>query len=221
MERAPTPSSGSRTLPQTVRAGLVTFEGIDGSGKSTVSRRVADFLRERGVRVFLTGEPTRGWLGDAVRRSYKDDVGPLAEAFLFLADRAVHQEEIRAHIGAGEVVISDRYADSTYAYQGARLDGILDQPMEFLRRVSEPWLLQPDVTLLLRVTADVGLARIQDRPARVRFEDRALLEKVAANYDRLAKEKRFVTLDASQPVDAVIDAAIAAMEQRFGKTRPR
>lgn len=221
VRRAPTPSSVLRVLRRTVRAGLVTFEGIDGSGKSTVSRRVADRLRERGTQVFLTGEPTHGWLGDAVRRSYKDDVGPVAEAFLFLADRAVHQEEIRSHIAAGEVVVSDRYADSTYAYQGARLAGTLDRPMEFLQRVSKPWLRVPDLTLLLRVSADAGLARIANRVVKVRFEDLSFLKKVAANYDRLATSSRFVTLDATRAVDAVVDDALTAIEKRLGGGRPR
>ena len=111
-----------------MRAGFVTFEGIDGSGKTTVARLVADRLAEKGERVFLTAEPTKAWLGDAVRRSYEDDVGGLAESFLFLADRAAHQEEIRIHLDSGEIVLCDRYLDSTYAYQGARLEGIVPDP---------------------------------------------------------------------------------------------
>lgn len=201
--------------------GFVTFEGIDGSGKSTVCRRVAGLLKGSGEHVYLTGEPTASWLGDAVRHSFEDDVGPLAEAFLFLADRAVHQEEIRTHLAAGGLVLSDRYADSTYAYQGARLEGIVPQPMEFLRRASEPWLLQPDLTILLRVPADIGLARISGREDKARFEEHALLTKVAANYDRLARSPRFATVDATKPLDEVVNGALAAIRRRLRKTRPR
>src|SRR6266545_7485707 len=105
--------------------GFVTFEGIDGAGKTTVSRLVGDSFRSAGARVFLTTEPTATWLGDAVRRGYDDDVGPIAESFLFLADRAAHINEIRTHLENGELVLCDRYADSTYAYQGARLEGVV------------------------------------------------------------------------------------------------
>jgi len=135
-----------------VLKGFVTFEGIDGSGKSTVSRLVAESLEKRGERVFLTGEPTHSWLGDAIRRAYHDDVGPLAESFLFLADRAAHLEEIRAHLVRGELVLCDRYADSTYAYQAARLEGVVDKPMAFLQGISEPWVVPPDLTILLRIS---------------------------------------------------------------------
>lgn len=206
-------------MPRSVLAGFVTLEGIDGSGKTTVARRVADALRARGAQVFLTSEPTQSWLGDAIRRAYHDDVGPLAEAFLFLADRAAHQEEIRRHLAAGEIVLCDRYADSTYAYQGARLQGIVDGPVEFLRGISEPWLRVPDLTILLRLPAADGLARIADRPNLIRFEDRAFLEKVAANYDRLAKAKRFVVVDATQPADAVVAESLAAVQKRLSTKR--
>lgn len=202
-------------------AGFVAFEGIDGSGKTTVSRRVAELFASRGEPVFLTGEPTRSWLGDAVRRSYKDDVGPLAEAFLFLADRAVHQEELRRHLANSELVLCDRYADSTYAYQGARLEGIVARPLEFLRTLSEPWLLAPDLTLLLRVSADTGLSRIADRPDRVRFEDAEFLKKVAANYDRLSRSERFAVLDASRPKDVVVEEAVSVIEKRLAGFRRR
>ena len=198
-----------------MRAGFVTFEGIDGSGKTTVSRLVAERLLKRGERVFLTSEPTRTWLGDAVRRSYDDDVGALAESFLFLADRARHVEEIRRHVAAGEIVVCDRYADSTYAYQGARLAGVVDDPIAFLRRATEPWLLVPDLTILLRVSPDIGMRRLADRPDKMRFEDAGFLTRVAANYERIAKGKRFVVLDGRRSADGVAADAVAAMEERL------
>ncbi len=195
--------------------GFVTFEGIDGSGKSTASRLVAESLEKRGERVFLTGEPTHSWLGDAIRRAYHDDVGPLAESFLFLADRAAHLEEIRAHLARGELVLCDRYADSTYAYQAARLEGVVERPIEFLQEISEPWVLPPDLTILLRISAEAGLARIADRPSKVRFEDRALLTKVAANYDRLAKSERYAVLDATRPKEEVVAETLRIIGNRL------
>lgn len=201
--------------------GFVTFEGIDGSGKTTVSRLVAEILRKRGETVFLTGEPTKTWLGDVVRRAIDDDVGPVAESFLFLADRAVHIREIEAHLAKGEIVVCDRYADSTFAYQSARLAGVLRDPIRRLQRTSSGWLLLPDLTILLRVPPDLGMKRIEGRPNRVRFEDLSLLLRVAANYDRLARSRRFVVLDGTRSADVVAEAAVAVMEKRLTKPRGR
>ena len=202
-----------------VLKGFVTFEGIDGSGKTTVSHLVAEALSARREKVFWTGEPTRLWTGEAVRRAYKDDVGPVAESFLFLADRAAHQTEIRRHLDAGELVLCDRYMDSTFAYQGARLEGLMDRPIAFLQRATRPWALVPDLTILLRVPADLGLRRIADRPDRVRFEELRFLRKVAANYDALSNTRRCVVLDARQKADVVATRAIAAIERRLGPRR--
>jgi len=105
-----------------------------------------------------------------VRKSYDDDVGPLAETFLFLADRARHTEEIRTWLKDGTIVISDRYADSTYAYQGARLEGVVKDPIRWLQRVSSPAIQEPDLTILLEVPPREGRlphpSREELRPAR-------------------------------------------------------
>jgi dTMP kinase len=202
-------------MPSSVLTGFVTFEGIDGSGKTTVSRLAADRLRSRGHVVHWTSEPTAGWTGDAVRRGIAEGRGPLAETFWFLADRAVHLNEIRAHLAKDELVLCDRYADSTYAYQGARLEGIVRDPIRFLRRVSDPWVLSPDLTILLKVPVAVAMARIKDRSDRVAFEDATLLTKVAANYERLARLDRFVVLDASLPAEAAVEKAVSSIETRL------
>lgn len=199
--------------------GFVTFEGIDGSGKTTVSRRVAQSLRTRGHSVFLTSEPTAGWTGDAVRRGIQEDVNAVVEAFLFLADRAAHIPEIRSHLTRGELVLCDRYADSTYAYQGVRLKGVVRDPIRFLQRASQEWILLPDLTILLRVPSALAIERIKDRPNKVRFEDPALLRRVAANYDRLAKSRRFAVVDATRPLEAVIADAVSAIERRLARHR--
>ncbi|HKZ23313.1 MAG TPA: dTMP kinase [Thermoplasmata archaeon] len=202
-------------------SGFVTFEGIDGSGKTTVSRSVADALRSRGQAVFLTGEPTTSWLGDAVRRAYDDDVGPIAESFLFLADRAAHLAEIRAHLAQSEVVLCDRYADSTYAYQGARLEGVVADPIAFLRRASEPWLLLPDLTILLRIPPDLAATRIAPRGNPIRLEDPELLRRVAANYERLASDPRIAVVDATRPLGDVVTHSIQLIEGRLARVRAR
>ncbi len=196
-------------------SGFVTFEGIDGAGKTTVSHLVAESFRAKGHVVHLTREPTKSWLGDAVRRAYDDVVGAISESFLFLADRAAHVAEIRSHLEKKELVLCDRYADSTYAYQGARLEGVVNNPVRFLQRASEAWLLVPDVTILLRIPPDLGLKRIEGRPALIRFEDLAFLKSVAANYERLARSRRFVVLDGTRDEQAVANDAITAIERRL------
>ena len=199
----------------------MTFEGIDGSGKTTVSRIVAETLRENGHTVYLTTEPTNTWLGDLVRRTFEDDVGPISESFLFLADRAGHIIDIRSHLAKRELVLCDRYSDSTYAYQGARLQGLVRDPLRFLQRASAEWLLVPDLTILLKVPPELGLKRIEGRPNRVRFEDRAFLKTVGANYDRLARARRFVVVDGTRTADVVAADAMAAIDRRLMPRRRR
>src|SRR2546428_6367392 len=166
-----------------VRGRFITFEGIDGSGKTTIVHRIEPELRKRGYTVVLTSEPTRTWLGDAVRKSYEDDVGPVAETFLFLADRARHTDEIRTWLRAGAIVVSDRDADSTYAYQGARLEGIVVDPIRWLRRGSAPPGLEPDPTILVEVPPPPGRPRIPRRGRKGRVEKGGVLTRVPGNYD--------------------------------------
>jgi len=200
-----------------VLAGFVTFEGIDGSGKTTVSHLVLEKLRSRGHSVFLTSEPTTGWLGDLVRRGIEEDVNAITESFLFLADRSAHIGKIRSHLEKGELVLCDRYADSTFAYQGARLVGVLPDPIRFLQNASRGWLLSPDLTILLRVSPELGMDRIKGRPTKIRFEDLALLRRVAANYDRLARSRRFAVLDGARSTEVVSEDAVSTIERRLAR----
>jgi len=200
-----------------VLAGFVTFEGIDGSGKTTVSHLVLEKLRSRGHSVFLTSEPTSGWLGDLVRRGIQEDVNAITESFLFLADRSVHIGQIRSHLEKGELVLCDRYADSTFAYQGARLVGVLPDPIRFLQNASRGWLLSPDLTILLRVSPELGMNRIKGRPMKIRFEDLGLLRRVAANYDRLARSRRFAVLDGARSTEVVSEDAVSTIERRLAR----
>jgi len=203
-----------------VRGRFITFEGIDGAGKTTIIRRIEPELRSRGYRVVITTEPTRTWLGDAVKRSYDDDIGPLAETFLFLADRARHTIQIREWLARGATVVSDRYADSTYAYQGARLRGIVDDPIRWLRSVSAPAVLQPDLTILLDIPPRLGLRRIAGRKRKIRFERKAFLTSVAENYLQLARSRRFARIDGSLSADAVAREAMRIIDRRFRARRP-
>ena len=206
--------------PGPLRGRFITLEGIDGAGKTTIAHRVESELRKKGHRVVLTTEPTRTWLGDAVKKSYDDDVGPLAETFLFLADRARHTVQIQEWLAKGALVVSDRYADSTYAYQGARLKGTVRNPIRWLQAVSAPAVIEPDLTILLDVSPRLGLRRIAGRKRKVRFEKERFLTEVAGNYRRLAKGRRYVAIDGSRSAAEVTADVMRAIERRLG-ARPR
>lgn len=202
---------------------LVTCEGIDGSGKSTAARAVADALREAGHDVRATREPTRTWLGEAVRRAFAEDASPWTEALLFMADHAAHVARVRADLAAGAVVVSDRWSDSTFAYQGAALAREGFDAVARLRDMERDFDLRPDLTLLFDVDVGTALSRVAARGGAVdKFERAAFLGRVRENYLRLAREDagRFAVLDASQPPDAVAKAAAEAALARTSRRQP-
>ena len=182
---------------------FATIEGIDGTGKTTVAAKVGESLASAGIPLVWTTEPTHTWRGDAVRWAIGSDVDGVTESFLFLADREAHGRQIRSWLEEGRLILSDRYADSTYAYQGARLAAKRPDAMEWLRDLSAPYVLVPDVTYLLTVPPEVALARISDRDRKVRFEEIEFLRAVDTNYRKLARDPRFVTIDATRGIGEV------------------
>lgn len=181
---------------------LITIEGIDGSGKTTVT----EALQDRYPDATITREPTATWYGDAVRRSITDaKADPLAELFLYTADHAAHlARTVRPAVDAGELVISDRYSDSRYAYQAASLAGVIEEPLSFVQTIHAPWTIPPDATVYLDIPAEVGAAR---SGATNKFESAEFLERVHQNYERLmgAEPDRFVRIDGEQPIPRVIE----------------
>ncbi len=190
---------------------FLTFEGIDGSGKSTALDAVAKHLAEKG-RCWATREET-DHLGPAIRRSIEAGADPRVVAHLFLADRVVHVKEIRRHLDSGETVLCDRFAHSTLAYQGAALEGQMPEAVTWLRALHAPMGLWPDLVLWFDVDPAVAVERVQGRGAAAPYEKVAFLEKVRAQYAALAEAEpeRFVRIDASQSVEQVAQAAIAAV----------
>ena len=160
-------------------------------------------------------EPTRTWRGDAVKWAIERDVDAVTESFLFLADREAHGREIRSWLERGELVLSDRYADSTYAYQGARLAAKRPDALDWLRDLSAPYVVPPDVTFFLAVPPDLALARIAGRERKVRFEELEFLRAVDANYRKLAREARFVTIDATRGVGEVAGEVGTYLVRRY------
>jgi dTMP kinase len=198
----------SMTLAGTKPAGrFFVFEGIDGSGKSTVSRLFAQKLASTGHPVEWTAEPTSGWIGDQVRRANKEANSAFTETLLYVADRAEHTAQIGQWLENGSSVVCDRYIGSTLAYQSVTLRPHLgSRALEWLKMVNEPFAVRPSHTFLLRIDPDLALARLSARKEREKFEKIEFLRKVAAMYDRLADEDpSYVVVDASMSLDEVLD----------------
>lgn len=196
---------------------LLTCEGIDGSGKTTAARGLAAALRADGLNVVERVEPTRTWLGEAVRRAFREDVSPWSEALLFMADHATHVVEARRDLAAGQVIVSDRWSDSTFAYQGAVLGTAAFDALDWLRRTEVPFDLRPHLTILFDVDPALALERVGRRGEKEKFERLDLLVRVRENYLRLAREdpNRFVVVDAARAPAEVLASAVAAARERL------
>jgi dTMP kinase len=183
---------------------FITFEGIDGSGKSTISKLVYNKLKSKGYNVVLTYEPTDTQIGKYVQQCIKTNADPFVTTFTFIADRLLHCKEIQKWLDEKKIVLCDRYAESTYAYQGAQLENQVRNPIKWLKELSEP-ILVPDRTFLFVISPKKSLARIQNRHELIPFERVSFLEKVHTNYLKLSKGKRFVTLDATKKIDELVN----------------
>ena len=193
---------------------LITLEGLDGSGKSSACEALQTAAVVPDDAVF-TREPTETWYGDAVNRSIADDdADPLAELFLYTADHAAHlADTVRPALADDRLVISDRYSDSRFAYQGATLGDRFDDALGFVQGIHEPWTREPDATIYLDVDPETAAER---SGATNKFETVAALEPVRENYERLIADDpdRFVRIDATQSqatVQAAVEDAIAAL----------
>jgi dTMP kinase len=201
------------------RGRLITIEGLDGAGKTTLARGLVDALHARGFAAELLREPGGVAAAERIRTLVKDPelrVGPRAEALLYAAARAQLVEEALAPaLEAGHWVLLDRFVDSSLAYQGAgRALGL-----EAVRSINDfaTGGLAPDRTLLLRIDPALGRARQDDRgeaPDRLEREHDGFFAAIAAAYDELAatEPQRIRTLDASADAPAVLAAALAALE---------
>lgn len=187
---------------------FITFEGIDGSGKTTILHKVYDVLQGEGIKVKKTCEPTDTWMGECVKQCIKTDTDPFVTAFTFIADRFIHVKEIKRWLDEGYIVLCDRYAESTYAYQGAQLKDDLDDPIFWLKELSKDRILVPDRTFLFEISPDKAIKRIQHRSELIPFEKVSFLSKVQENYLDLAKEERFKIVDATQSIDTLTDICV-------------
>jgi dTMP kinase len=197
---------------------FITFEGIEGCGKTTQLARLAGRL---GPACVVTREPGGTPIGAAVRRILLDPASrgmtPMAELLLYFADRAQNVAEVvRPALAAGRVVLCDRHVESSLAYQGYGR-GL---PLDAVRALAllATGGLRPDLIVLLDVPVEVGLARVGERGKhdRLEAEVREFHERVRAGYESLRAEEpsRWLTLDGTAPEDAVFESLWSALVAR-------
>ncbi len=191
---------------------LITLEGIDGTGKSSIAR----MLEAKFPEAIFTTEPTQSWIGKAVKRSIESEADPLAELFLFVADHAEHiAKVIRPSLEEEKLVISDRYSDSRYAYQGATLSGIFEDAMEWVRSIHKGWTIVPDMTILFTLDPEIAISRCGIRGNHTKFEKIEFLKNVQENFLKLAEREphRFVVIDAGKKLEALVREVEAEIER--------
>jgi dTMP kinase len=191
---------------------FIAFEGIDGSGKSTLVATAAQHVLSLGHKAWLTREETTGPTGEWVKRSIAERWDPLATTFLFLADRAQHVREIEVRRAAGEHVLCDRYLHSTLAYQSVTLRGRVPDVHGFLRGL-HAGMPMPDHVVLLRVDPERAVSRLASRSSLTPYEKAHFLGQVQDEYLALARadRDRFTVIDANRPADAVASDVTALL----------
>jgi dTMP kinase len=206
---------------------FITFEGIEGCGKSTQVRLLEKHLRDAGHMVRVTREPGGCSIADQVRAILLDaenrEMRPIAELLLYAAARAQHVEEVvKPAIAAGEIVVCDRFTDATLAYQGygRRLEMDTIKLLNSMATGNR----RPDMTILLDCPVETGLARAMERingssgPREERFEleSRMFHQRVREGYLELAHAEpdRFMVMDADQGIDDLADAIWSAVKTR-------
>ena len=200
---------------------FITIEGIEGAGKSSLQKLLAEELRKLGGEVVTTREPGGTKLGEQIRKLLLGDnsdesaeIDSLTELLLFSADRAQHiAEVIRPALERGAVVICDRFIHSTFAYQGFGR-GISLELLHQLSRIAASDALRPDLVILLDLSPQIGLQRVTEQN---RFEklDLEFHQKVRNGFLELSKDpkNKFVVIDGTLPVGEVFSLAMKAVKK--------
>jgi dTMP kinase len=191
---------------------FITVEGIDGAGKTTV----VEALEEEFEDVHRTAEPSELWTGKQVRRAIANDgdADPLTTFYLFMADRVHHIEnEVKPAVEDGQIVVSDRYADSTRVYQPLALADHVENPESFIRDTMKPWDYEPDLTLYIDLQPGIAIGRVEGSE---KYEKIDFIEDVKENYEELYSGRehahRVVRIDGDQTKEEVAQDAVDAVE---------
>lgn len=205
-----------------MRAGFITIEGLEGAGKSTQLAILHRWIEDRFGATLVTREPGGTPLAERIRELVLDDhdetMDDWTELLLVFAARQQHVTgKIKPALESGQWVISDRFTDATYAYQGGGR-GIEPTRIAQLEQLVLAGF-QPDLTLWLDCPAEIGLARARQRGAldRIEQEDLAFFERCRAAYARRQQQQpeRIIRLDASGPIEAVSEGLVQVLEERF------
>jgi dTMP kinase len=206
---------------------FITFEGIDGSGKSTQLRMLASHLRTKGIDIVASQEPGGTPLGKRLRAAFletEETVAPISELLLFAADRAQHVELlIKPALEEGRVVISDRYADATFAYQGAGR-GFDEETVDQVIALATGGL-KPDLTLFFDITVETALRRMNEHTGEGRVQNRMDLETVEF-YERVRhaylgiaerEPERFRVIDANGAIEEIYNVVVEMVEGKLSE----
>jgi dTMP kinase len=202
---------------------FVTFEGIDGAGKSSHVQALADAFRGQGRAVVVTREPGGTPLAEKLRAlALNEPMDPLAEALVMFAARRDHlMQVIEPALARGEVVLCDRFTDATFAYQGGGRGfdwAVLQQLERVVQHTPASPLRQPDLTLLFEIDPAVAAQRLAGARVADKFESQPaeFFARVAAGYERRAREQaaRFARINGDQPRDAVWGDVLAALKAK-------
>jgi len=198
---------------------FVTFEGIEGCGKTTQAELLYNYIQDKGLPSILTREPGGSDISERIREILLDhssqDMVSLTELFLYLASRAQHTEKvIKPALAQGKIVLSDRYADASIAYQGdAR--GVSTTLIKQLNKTATGGLL-PNLTFLLDLEADIALKRLKKRD-RFEVESIEFHKRVRAGYLKLSRENRdrIVLLNGERPLQQIHNEIKDIFESRI------
>ncbi|HIP92551.1 MAG TPA: dTMP kinase [Thermotoga sp.] len=194
---------------------LITFEGIDGCGKTTQVKLLSEYLKKKGIKCLVTREPGGTMEGEKIREILmKEDLVPLAELFLFLASRVQHVEKlIIPALRDGKIVLVDRFIDSSVAYQGFGR-GIGEDIVRELNDLATKGI-KPDLTFYIDIDVDEALKR---KKVINRFEEeKSFLEKVRKGYLKLSKkeQERIVVINGSMRVEEVHRKIVEEFEKKW------
>lgn len=179
---------------------FLTIEGIDGSGKSTVVKAIDARFGD----VVTSREPSPHWTGPPVREAITSpDTHPMTDFHFFLGDRAHHMKHsIEPALEEDKTFVSDRYVDSTFAYQQEALNGIVDNPLQYIQDSMSEWVLMPDITILIDIPAEVSARRTSDGD---KYEASDFLKVVRQNYLELEENNsRIIKVDGTKDQGEVI-----------------
>ena len=203
---------------------FITFEGPEGSGKSSIIPKLSDFLIESGFDVLTTREPGGTAIGDEIRNTLLNlknlEMHPVTETLLFQASRAQHVNQIiKPALAEGKVILCDRYADSTMAYQGYGHQRDLEPISQLISYATSN--LKPDLTILLDLEVELGLKRRSgdsDNWNRLDAKELAFHKRVRAGYLQMVSDEpeRWVVVDASRQLDDVLEEVKRIVIQKLG-----